>query len=120
VLLVRLCCRCYDAYHGGAPKVQTITSKNLSKFGMPTKAKSKNMFFRKVILFISCILFGLTLFAQSKKEKLSEIMRTYHKYNMFDGAVLVAEKGKIIYKEAFGLANREWNIPNTTDTKFMI
>lgn len=39
---------------------------------------------------------------------------------MFDGAVLVAENGKIIYKDAFGLANREWNIPNTTDTKFMI
>ena len=39
---------------------------------------------------------------------------------MFDGAVLVAEDGKIIYKEAFGQANREWNIPNTTETKFMI
>ena len=39
---------------------------------------------------------------------------------MFDGAVLVAENGKIIYKDAFGLANREWNIANTVDTKFMI
>ncbi|HSN49536.1 MAG TPA: serine hydrolase [Flavobacterium sp.] len=39
---------------------------------------------------------------------------------MFDGAVLVAENGKIIYKQGFGLANREWGIPNTTDTKFMI
>jgi CubicO group peptidase (beta-lactamase class C family) len=39
---------------------------------------------------------------------------------MFDGAVLVAENGKIIYKDAFGLANREWNIANTTETKFMI
>jgi CubicO group peptidase (beta-lactamase class C family) len=47
-------------------------------------------------------------------------MKTYHNYNMFDGAVLVAENGKIIYKDAFGLANREWNIPNRTDTKFMI
>ncbi len=47
-------------------------------------------------------------------------MKTYHDYNMFDGAVLVAENGKVIYKGAFGLANREWNIPNTTDTKFMI
>ena len=28
--------------------------------------------------------------------------------------------GKVIYKAAFGLANREWNIPNKTDTKFMI
>lgn len=39
---------------------------------------------------------------------------------MFDGAVLVAENGKVIYKDAFGPANREWNIPNSTDTKFMI
>jgi CubicO group peptidase (beta-lactamase class C family) len=78
------------------------------------------MFFKKITLFISCILFSLTLLAQIKKEKLSEVMKTYHKYNMFDGAVLVAENGKIIYKEAFGLANREWDIPNTTDTKFMI
>jgi CubicO group peptidase (beta-lactamase class C family) len=58
--------------------------------------------------------------AQSQKDKLNEIMRAYHNYNMFDGSVLVAENGKVIYKAAFGLANREWNIPNTTDTKFMI
>ena len=31
---------------------------------------------------------------------------------MFDGAVLVAENGKVIYKDALGLANREWDIPN--------
>ena len=58
--------------------------------------------------------------AQTKKDKLNEIMKTYHAYNMFDGSVLVAENGKVIYKAAFGLANREWGIPNTTDTKFMI
>ena len=69
-----------------------------------------------VIVLLPCI----ALFAQSKNDKLSNIMQTYHGYNMFDGAVLVAEDGKIIYKGAFGLANREWNIPNGTDTKFMI
>lgn len=58
--------------------------------------------------------------AQSKKSKLDEIMKAYHNYNMFDGSVLVAEHGKVIYKAAFGLANREWKIPNATDTKFMI
>lgn len=71
-----------------------------------------------VVFFL--ILLSHTLLAQSKKERLSEIMKTYHHYNMFDGAVLVAENGKIIYKDAYGLANREWNIPNATDTKFMI
>ena len=58
--------------------------------------------------------------AQSKKEKLADLMQKYHDYNMFDGSVLVAENGRIVYKAAFGLANREWNIPNTIDTKFMI
>ena len=78
------------------------------------------MSFNRFTLLIFCCLSGQALFAQTRKEKLSEIMKTYHKYNMFDGAVLVAENGKIIYQYAYGLANREWNIPNSTDTKFMI
>ncbi len=78
------------------------------------------MFIKKFVFLFICILCGQTLFAQFKKDKLSALMKTYHKYHMFDGAVLVCENGKIIYKDAFGLANREWNIPNSTDTKFMI
>lgn len=66
------------------------------------------------------LLFCSSLCAQTKKEKLDAVMKAYHNYNMFDGAVLVAENGKVIYKNAFGMANREWDIPNTTDTKFMI
>lgn len=38
----------------------------------------------------------------------------------FCGVVLVAQKDKIIYKKAFGSANKEWNIPNTVETKFRI
>jgi CubicO group peptidase (beta-lactamase class C family) len=66
------------------------------------------------------LFFFISTAAQTKADKLNEIMNTYHRYNMFDGSVLVAENGKVIYKNAFGLANREWNIPNTTATKFMI
>ncbi|MEO8770414.1 MAG: serine hydrolase [Ferruginibacter sp.] len=72
-------------------------------------------------IFISLIILQLnTCIAQSKKNKLDEIMNAYHNYNMFDGSVLVAEQGKVIYTGAFGMANREWNIPNAVDTKFMI
>jgi CubicO group peptidase (beta-lactamase class C family) len=78
------------------------------------------MLLKKNILLFLFIFLVQTSFAQSKKEKLAKIMMTYHQYNMFDGAVLVAENGKIIYKDAYGLANREWNIQNRTDTKFMI
>ena len=75
----------------------------------------------KTILLTMLFLYSIqAASAQSKEEKLHAIMQTYHQYNMFDGAVLVAENGKVIYKDAFGLANREWNIPNTTHTKFML
>jgi CubicO group peptidase (beta-lactamase class C family) len=78
------------------------------------------MYLKNIIILLISLTIGHTVFAQNKKAKLSAMMQAYHNYNMFDGAVLVAENGKIIYKDAFGLANREWNITNRTDTKFMI
>ncbi|UFH51992.1 serine hydrolase [Spirosoma sp. KNUC1025] len=76
---------------------------------------------KSYLLFLSLFIFILhSGVSQNKQGKLNTIMKAYHNYNMFDGSVLVAENGKIIYKAAFGLANREWNIPNATDTKFMI
>src|SRR5258708_14779013 len=38
----------------------------------------------------------------------------------FIGSVLVAREGKPIFRKGYGLANREWNIPNGPDTKFRI
>src|SRR5688500_20168247 len=43
-----------------------------------------------------------------------------HKYRLFNGASLVVQNGKVVYKGAFGLANMEWNIPNTPDTRFRL
>jgi CubicO group peptidase (beta-lactamase class C family) len=40
--------------------------------------------------------------------------------DQFSGAVLVARNGVPVFRQAFGLANREWDIPNTPDTKFRI
>lgn len=55
-----------------------------------------------------------------KVAALQNLCRATADTGLFSGAVLVADKGKVIYKESFGLANREWNIPNTTDTKFRL
>lgn len=42
------------------------------------------------------------------------------KAGRFSGTVLVARDGKPVFRKAYGLANWEWNIPNTPDTKFRI
>jgi len=40
--------------------------------------------------------------------------------DQFSGAVLVAKNGVPVFRQAFGLANREWNVPNSPTTKFRI
>jgi len=46
-------------------------------------------------------------------------MQLYHNYGQFNGTVLVAEGGKIIFEKGYGLANMEWDIPNKPDTKIL-
>jgi CubicO group peptidase (beta-lactamase class C family) len=75
---------------------------------------------RKSIIHLFVLLIFHSASSQNKTNNIKTLMQQYHNYNMFDGAILVAEDNKILYQGAFGLANREWNISNTTDTKFMI
>src|SRR6478609_8559843 len=51
---------------------------------------------------------------------LDKYMQGQEKIYEFSGDVLVTQKGRIIYKKAFGFANREWKIPNTIESKFRI
>ena len=47
-------------------------------------------------------------------------MRARSRAGEFNGSVLVARQGRILYQRGFGLANMEWNIPNEVNTKFEI
>lgn len=73
-----------------------------------------------LLLIILLSSFGTNASGQDKVSKIDELVKTYFDYRQFTGSVLVAEGGKVIYKKGFGLANREWNIPNTPDTKFRL
>jgi CubicO group peptidase (beta-lactamase class C family) len=58
--------------------------------------------------------------AQDKAKQIDDIMRKYTENRQFNGSVLVAENGKVIFKKGYGMANMEWAIPNATDTKFRL
>lgn len=55
-----------------------------------------------------------------KTQAIEERVSQYHLAGQFDGAVLVAFDGEVIYKGGFGQANREWDQPNDSDTRFYI
>lgn len=48
------------------------------------------------------------------------VVKAYADPGLFAGAVLVARDGKPIFRKAFGLANREWDVANTPDTRFRL
>ena len=75
----------------------------------------------KSLLYIAVLVISQHVaLAQDHATKIKEVLDLANKYRQFNGSALVAENGKVIYKGGFGLANMEWNIPNTADTKFRL
>jgi len=70
--------------------------------------------------FIPIILICMTLSitAQSKSAQIDSLMNKYYEKGELNGVVLVERKGEVIYKNAFGIANANWDIENTIDSKF--
>jgi CubicO group peptidase (beta-lactamase class C family) len=51
---------------------------------------------------------------------MDEIVRFQVANKTFTGSVLVAKGDQVVFNRSYGLANVEWNIPNTTTTKFRL
>jgi CubicO group peptidase (beta-lactamase class C family) len=76
---------------------------------------------RSLVIATVCLLAAqASVLAQDKAAKIDELMKVYNSYRQFNGAVLVAENGKVIFKKGYGMANMEWNIPVEPDTKFRL
>ena len=52
--------------------------------------------------------------------QLSAYMDTAAQEENFNGSVLVAKDGKVLFAKGYGLANAEHEIPNTPETKFRL
>jgi CubicO group peptidase (beta-lactamase class C family) len=78
--------------------------------------KAARLFTLVIVAFITTT----NAFAQQNAQKIDGLMKQYYDYGQFNGSILVAEEGKIIYEKGFGMANMEWAIPNQPDTKFRI
>ena len=71
-----------------------------------------------VICSASCI--QQTLNTTDITGKTDLLITQYQDLGIFTGVVLIAENGKPFYQKAFGLADRNKNIPNTLQTEFVI
>ena len=84
-----------------------------------------NKIINKTICFLFAGLALLNLKSNSQNQtlfekKANEYVRPFAETKNFNGAILVAQKGKILYNKAFGMANQDFDILNKPDTKFHI
>src|SRR3982751_2974262 len=61
-----------------------------------------------------------TLSGAELTRRIDDYVTAYVKVNDFSVNVVLARDGKPLFLKSYGLANREWQIPNAPDTKFRI
>jgi CubicO group peptidase (beta-lactamase class C family) len=72
-------------------------------------------------IFLAFLLLPLSLMAQKNYPQLMDnYMEAQASVKEFSGTVLLMQKDKVIYEKSFGQADREWNVPNTINTKYRI
>jgi len=71
------------------------------------------------LFFISLFTFCVNLQEDTEK-KVDQYINAYVKMNQFSGSILIAQNEKIIINKGYGMANWEYDIPNSPETKFRI
>lgn len=49
---------------------------------------------------------------------LDSVSTAFYDQGLFNGAVMIAMEGEVVFSGGYGYANEEWAIPNTPDTRF--
>jgi hypothetical protein len=59
----------------------------------------------KLIAIITLLFIGQITFGQDKVQKIDSFLTSFYNSGNLNGNVLIAEKGKVIYKKTFGFSN---------------
>jgi CubicO group peptidase (beta-lactamase class C family) len=73
---------------------------------------------RPLVSLIALLLLTQTSFGQSPS--IDEFVESHVKAHNFNGTILIQNKSKIVYERSFGLANRQFKVPNTPETKYKV
>lgn len=75
----------------------------------------------KNLLLLTAIIFcSKTLHCQSGTEKIEKLASAYYDIGRFNGSILVAEKGKVIFEKSYGVKNFQTQEKNTNQSIYRI
>ena len=67
-----------------------------------------------------CCLAGASVACRAAQPDYDGLVRPLVSRGEFTGVALLSRGDRIVFQKAYGLADLEWNVPNTVDTKFRI
>jgi CubicO group peptidase (beta-lactamase class C family) len=105
---------------GGERSFSLVSPANYLKFTVTPRIRNGRTMRRLTLLGIVMMLGAGSIAAQPHTEQIDLLIDNYREFGQFNGTALVAEDGEVILSKGYGLANMEWEIPNTPDTKFRI
>ncbi len=73
-----------------------------------------------LVLAASILLLAPFLAAQAGATRFDRQVQAYVRNGDFSGSILVAKDGRVLFQKSYGMANHEWEIPNSEKTKFHI
>lgn len=82
------------------------------------KSRTVCVFLLGLVGQISCVYAADT--ADKTSKQIDTLISQYADCCSFTGSVLVSEHNRVVFKKGYGLASREWNIPNAPDVKFRL
>jgi CubicO group peptidase (beta-lactamase class C family) len=75
---------------------------------------------RILVVFFVFVANPLSGFASDALDRIDALLARYQELGLFNGSALVADHGRVVIKKGYGLANMEWGIANTPDTRFRL
>ncbi|WP_105180372.1 serine hydrolase domain-containing protein [Pseudoalteromonas sp. T1lg21] len=81
-----------------------------------------NIFFKKLRLLVVFYLLAISSLAHSQnmQAEMADFINGFHNFKQFNGNVLVAKDGKVLFEQSVGYANFEWDIKHSNKSKFRI
>jgi D-alanyl-D-alanine carboxypeptidase len=75
---------------------------------------------RTIILAVCLSYFAFSLRADALRDRMDAYVKRYADADFFSGVVRVSKGDRLIYENAFGYADRAWQVPNSLQTRFQI
>ena len=90
------------------------------RISSPRRSYGQVMWLTRILVVLALIVANPLNGFAADSDRIDALLARYQELGLFNGSALIADRGQVVLKKGYGLANMEWGIPNRPDTKFRL